>query len=150
MSEAIQPQTQKKSGCLGKVIGTIVVLVIIGQLFKSCGSVSTVEEAKSAIVGNWYFADDTGLKYGVAKMVMRYDFKKDGTFESYTEKITEGKWGQPDSRGTYEIGSSKYIDTGEQYFYARCSGHSWSFVIESSSKLYVPYLKTFANQSDPF
>ncbi len=97
-------------------IFAIILTVIIGgvyTLYDEVTMIDSVDKAKEYAPGIW-----TGsIYYGGDTFWRKYVINKNGTYESYVGMAVQDDWGDIEYKGTWSTGSSKYIDTGDRYYY---------------------------------
>lgn len=77
----------------------------------SCEYASEMEDVKKCAIGTW-------LSTPSGKLWKRIVLKENGTYELFTATPDRGQWStSPDYKDIYEIGVSRYSDTGKKYVY---------------------------------
>jgi len=79
------------------------------------GDINNLDDARHFAIGTW---THTGT-YPYA-IWMRYVINSNGTFDEYAAMPTSDAWKYL-GQGNWEVGQSKYVDTGEKYYYVRFS-----------------------------
>jgi hypothetical protein len=112
-----------------------------GQHNASDTSVITIENAKLKAVGTW-----TGT--GEDAVCLRLVIRADGTYDEYTALIDDDDWGKA-KKGTWEVFTDKYSDTGKRYYGLRLSDGGF-VILASQQKMKHPNLNIDLSRGDSF
>lgn len=81
-------------------------------------AISNIEEAKRFFIGTWTYTepiDPDGPNSAYVWNWEKWVVKEDGTVDVYTAPPTADDWGKPQKQ-SYEIFTSKYVDTGKRFY----------------------------------
>jgi hypothetical protein len=77
--------------------------------------IESVEDAKRVAPGIWVGKEESqGPTFW-----MRLVLKGDGTYDMYYKVANEDSWGTPTNMGKWSIGTSKYVDSGERFYFVQ-------------------------------
>ncbi len=88
-------------------------------------SVSNQNQKKKSDKSTIYYGSYISTERG--NIWIKLDVKSDGTYEYYEAMPADDNWGEA-KKGTYTKGTSKYIDTGERYYYILCKANSGDLI----------------------
>jgi len=92
-----------------------VIVVLFAISFYSCDSgKSDIDAIKEHAVGTWMGCTDM---VNGSMDCLKIKISEDGTFTEYHSKNNSSTWGDPVHSGTWKIGTDKYPDTGNSYYY---------------------------------
>lgn len=112
-------------------------------------TIDSPEDAIKNAIGSWQFL--TGEEW------YKYVIKSDGTFDYFAAEPKDGRWRQKPS-GTWDIGSERYNDTGNKFYYIgvthksktgikndRVEYHTYKLAFRNNKTLYSPNYQVSGN-----